>query len=178
MQIENEISIKPLDKNYIDSIHKYLNNEKLAETYPIDLPYTKENVLTYIEREIQQKGKGIRFAFAIQFNNQFAGICALYNVDKNKREAGIYYWVAVQYWNKGLASRTLKRIISYAKNELGLKKLRTGVLKRNIASIKVLEKNGFIKAGNAKDPTSYHNKFSGEEVLEMLLKLDVNEIEE
>lgn len=171
MLIKNKISIIPLDISHIDSIHKHLNNKKIANTYPIALPYSKEDAKLYVVKEILQRNESCRFAFVIQYKDQFAGICSLYEVDKNTKKAGVYYWVAAQYWNMGLASMALKRIISYAKNELGLKKLKTGVLKRNLASIRVLEKNGFIKVGNAKDSTTYHNKFAEEEVLEMILAL-------
>ncbi len=169
---ENEISLKLLDNSHIDSIHKYLNNEKLAETYPVALPYSKDDAKLYVEKEINERKKGNRFAFAIEFKNQFVGICALYDVNINNKKAGIYYWIAVPFWNNGLATYALKKIIRYARKELQLEILKTGVLKRNQASIKVLKKNGFIKENIAKNPNSYHRKFEGEEILEMILKLN------
>jgi len=170
MLIKNKVSIIPLDRTHVDSIHKHLNNEKLVETYPVTLPYSKEDAYMYIENEIIKRKTGIRYAFAIQFNNQFAGVCALYNVDKNKQESGLYYWVVVDFWNKGVASMAVNKIINYAHSTLQLKKIITGVLKRNFASIRVLQKNGFITMGIAYNPSSYHYKFAKEEVLEMVLE--------
>lgn len=170
MPVRNKVSIIPLDTTHVDSIHKHLNNDKLVETYPVTLPYSKEDANLYVENEIIKRKTCIRYAFAIQFNNQFAGVCALYIVDKNKLEAGLYYWVVVDFWNKGIASLAVEQIIDYAHKTLQLKKIITGVLKRNQASIRVLEKNGFITMGIAYNPYSYHNKFANEEVLEMVLE--------
>jgi len=171
MPIKNKVSIIPLDTTHVDSIYKHLNNEKLVETYPVSLPYSKEDANMYVENEIIKRKAGIRYSFAIYFNNQFAGVCALYNVDKYKRQAGLYYWVVVDLWNKGIASLAVKQIIDFAHKTLQLKKIVTGVLKRNYASIKVLQKNEFITTSIAYNSSSYHYKFANEDVLEMVLEL-------
>ena len=110
---------------------------------------------------------GTRQAFAIIVKDEFTGVCALYDIERTARKAKLYYWVAVAYWNKGIASKALQQLIAYAKDELHIKYVETGVLALNIASIRVLEKNGFLFKKMLINTGQYHQKFEGEKIIEM-----------
>ncbi|MDO5970515.1 GNAT family N-acetyltransferase [Flavivirga aquimarina] len=167
----NDQLLIPLEPCHTNLIYKYLNHEKISHTYPISLPYTHRDAQNYVEHEIRCRQYGTRFSFAIQFKYRFAGVCALYDIDKSLGEAKLYYWVAVEFWNRGIATKALKKLMLFAKNELKIKSLRTGVLKRNIASRRVLEKNGFTLQNTLVNITEYHAKFIGEQFLEMEVNL-------
>ena len=57
------------------------------------------------------------------------------------------YQIDQAYANRGYTTQALALIIDYAFNTLDLHRLEAGVMPANIGSIKVLEKNGFIKEG-------------------------------
>ena len=161
----------PLNPGHATDIYKYLNHEKISETYPVSLPYSLEDAQSYVEREISCRKRGTRFSFAIMVKNQFVGICALYDMSQSMRKAKIYYWIAVEYWNKGIASKALEKLIRFAKIELHIAQLKTGVLERNAASRRVLEKNGFFVESILINEDAYHEKFMGEKVMEMKMFL-------
>ena len=50
-------------------------------------------------------------------------------------------------WKKGLMKQVIGAIVEIAFNEIGLDKLTAGSYENNIASNKVLEKNGFFLEG-------------------------------
>jgi ribosomal-protein-alanine N-acetyltransferase len=52
----------------------------------------------------------------------------------------IGYIIMRQYWGQGIASEAVRRIISYAKDALGLKVLYAKHAKHNPASGRILEK--------------------------------------
>ncbi|WP_306767434.1 GNAT family N-acetyltransferase [Hypnocyclicus thermotrophus] len=68
------------------------------------------------------------------FQNAFLG----YKLDKNEI-------------NKGYMSEAVNEIIKFAFDNLNLHRIEANVLPRNKASMKVLEKNGFILEGYSKD---------------------------
>ncbi|KZM43510.1 hypothetical protein OA92_07295 [Marinomonas sp. SBI22] len=165
------VTLEVLDQNHIPFIYKGLNNEKLATSYPIKLPYTHMDATSYVDREMFGRSAETRYSFAILKENNFVGICAIYDVNKTKGFSNLYYWVETQYWNLGIASIAVNKLLKFAKNELNLTHIESGVLKRNHASYRVLEKNGFIVENSFINKGKYHRKFLGEIFLEMKLNL-------
>lgn len=168
---ECEFKLIPISRGHRKFIYKYLNNEELVNTYPVPFPYSQQEIEAYITQELSGLQNQTRFAFAIIKEEEFVGICALYEVNQFKRTAKLYYWVAVPFWNRGIASKAVRKLLWFAKNELDLEELRTGVLERNRGSVKVLEKNGFELENTLVNQTEYHSKFIGERFLEMKVKL-------
>jgi RimJ/RimL family protein N-acetyltransferase len=69
------------------------------------------------------------------------------------------YWVGKEYWGKGIASAALSQFLDH----VPLRPLKAHVVKSNVASIRVLQKCGFIVTGEAKfDEPDGHN---GEELI-------------
>jgi ribosomal-protein-alanine N-acetyltransferase len=64
------------------------------------------------------------------------------------------YWIGEEYWGKGIAKQAVKTMMNfieakYVNGVLGmlLDKVKAGVYDGNIASMKVLEYNGFVLEG-------------------------------
>ncbi len=171
---EHELTLVPIADLHGKYIYKYLNNPQLLDTYPITYPYTEEDSARYISQEVRGKKNNSRHAFAIMLREEFVGISALYDVNQFKKQAKLYYWVAVEFWNRGIGTKALQRLMDFAKKELKITELRTGVLKRNIGSVKVLEKNGFVVERTLINQTEYHSKFTGEQFLEMKATIKTN----
>ena len=78
------------------------------------------------------------------------------------REIG--YWIGREYWGKGIASRAHAEFL----NQLTARPLFAHVAKRNVPSIRVLEKCGFIVCGEDKSPAPT----GGEAVEEFIMQLN------
>jgi RimJ/RimL family protein N-acetyltransferase len=61
-------------------------------------------------------------------------------------EREITYWIGSEYWGKGIASAALAQFLQDVKE----RPLHARAARDNLASIRVLEKNGFIFTGHAK----------------------------
>lgn len=64
-----------------------------------------------------------------------------------KSTAEISYHFARNYWGNGIATEVVSRVTEFGIDELGLKRIQGLVRKENKASIRVLEKNGYIQEG-------------------------------
>lgn len=64
------------------------------------------------------------------------------------REVG--YWIRRNLWGKGIATEALRRFLRLDRT----RPLHAGVVKHNLASIRVLEKCGFSRAGGAGEEVS------------------------
>jgi RimJ/RimL family protein N-acetyltransferase len=96
----------------------------------------------------------------ILFDGQVAGNIVCWEQD-GEREVG--YWVGKEFWGKGIATKALAEFL----NQVKTRPLVAYVAKHNVASRRVLEKCGFTLIKEDK----YYN-ISGEEIEEVILKLD------
>ena len=76
------------------------------------------------------------------------------------RRAELAYFIGdTNYWGKGVASFAVAQIIEVANKEFNLNKLCAGIASENVASGKVLEKNGFVLEAIRKKHLFYCGKF-------------------
>jgi len=106
--------------------------------------YSAEGQLERLEREDQH-------VFSIIDEGRIAGAATLSHVVRGPlQSANLGYWVAEQANGRGVATRAVSDLIPVAFGELGLHRLEAGTLTDNLASQRVLEKNGFERIGLAR----------------------------
>lgn len=67
--------------------------------------------------------------------------------DVHAGTAEIGYWLGKPYWGQGIVGRAVRCMVEYAFDELLFVRLQAGVFAGNAASMRVLEKNGFVREG-------------------------------
>jgi [ribosomal protein S5]-alanine N-acetyltransferase len=106
--------------------------------------YTVEGQRERLERE------GVH-DFAILDEQRIAGAMQLSNVVRGPlQSANLGYWVAERLNGRGLATRSVGELIPIAFGDLGLHRLEAGTLVDNVASQRVLDRNGFERIGLAR----------------------------
>jgi RimJ/RimL family protein N-acetyltransferase len=80
---------------------------------------------------------------------RYIGRCGLYPLRGEDNavipeEACLAYYLARPYWGRGLAAEAGRAFIQYGFRELGLSRIEAGANANNLASIRVLEKLGFV----------------------------------
>ena len=63
--------------------------------------------------------------------------------------ANLGYWVDAARHGRGLATQAVAAVVEFAFSDAGLHRLEAGTLPDNVASQRVLEKNGFERYGLA-----------------------------
>jgi [ribosomal protein S5]-alanine N-acetyltransferase len=81
---------------------------------------------------------------------RYIGRCGLYPArDDNdriiSRQACLAFYLARAYWGRGLATEAGQAFIDYGFNHLRLRRIEAGVNATNGASLRVVEKLGFIR---------------------------------
>lgn len=86
--------------------------------------------------------------FAIESNGAFVGGIGLVPLeDMHSGTAEIGYWLGEPYWGKGIASQAVELLLPYAFGELLFVRLQAMVFAENHASMRILEKCGFVCEG-------------------------------
>ena len=82
----------------------------------------------------------------IEYRNNFAGsVGAIPLTGEHRFSATIGYWIAEEYWAKGIASKALKMLTNEIFSTTDIVRLAAQVYSPNIASMKVLEKSGYCQ---------------------------------
>ena len=81
------------------------------------------------------------FNLNIFLNDDLIGGIGLTPAEDDFYELG--YWLGIEYWGQGYATESVMELLNYAKSNTSCEKFKANVFKENVASAKVLEKNGF-----------------------------------
>jgi ribosomal-protein-alanine N-acetyltransferase len=105
-----------------------------------------------IDQAIESARAGARYSYAIlDGEGLIAGMVALENVIRGaSQSATVSYWVDRQRNGRGIASEAVAAIAGLARDRHGLHRLQAPVRTDNLASQRVLEKNGFEPIGIAR----------------------------
>ena len=103
-------------------------------------PYTLADAEAWIRKTGAEL---VPLNFGVEVESELAGACGLELDHDQAEKAWLGYWLGERFWGRGLATRIVELMVGYAFGELGLKCLGATVHPDNLASQKVLGKNGF-----------------------------------
>ena len=130
-----------------ESLQKHADNPNVS-TYLLDrfpYPYTINDADKWVTYMQHQK---ILTNFAIAIDGQVCGGIAVdLIIDANSKAAEIGYWLGEPYWGKGIITEAVKLLTDYTFKTLDVIRVQAGVFGQNAASMRVLEKAGYVKEG-------------------------------
>jgi RimJ/RimL family protein N-acetyltransferase len=127
------------------------NRARLIDYFPISIGAMQDvdSTKAYIQDKIKQAEKKESFSFAIICPKDLKPIGMLFikSLDWRIPKAELAYYIDKEYEGKGVVSKALEWVVSYAFNELKINKLFLRVAPDNLGSKRVAEKNGFVIEG-------------------------------
>ena len=123
-------------------------------TLTIPYPYSRADADWWIKKRIEHTRKqGKESTFAIRDAGKLIGVVGADNseVGTAAHRAEIGYWLAKPYWGHGLTTDAVRAFVSYAFDKLQVLRLTAQVFEFNLASARVLEKNGFTLEGRLRE---------------------------
>lgn len=131
----------------------YCANREFLAPFEPERPdgfYTVEGQRERLEQLVRDAAAGVGWRFAIVDRGAIAGTINVSDVLRGPLQlANVGYWVAQERNGRGLATRAVADVVEFAFGEAGLHRLEAGTLPDNVASQRVLEKNGFERFGFA-----------------------------
>ncbi|MDA0846405.1 MAG: GNAT family protein, partial [Proteobacteria bacterium] len=97
--------------------------------------------------------------YGIYLDGMHVGTIKLGAINARHKTADLSYIIgARQHWGKGIASLAIATITEIGFQQIGLMKICAGVYENNIASSKVLVKNGYLLEGRRVGQYVYKNR--------------------
>lgn len=151
-----------------------ISNKKVQENLRDGLPYpyTEQDGTAYISAMLSAD-ENETFSFAITAEgNVIGGIGVFRQGNIHRRTAELGYYIAEEYWGKGIMTEAVKQICRYVFDKSDIVRIYAEPFAHNAASCRVLEKAGFQYEG-----TLRHNAVKNGNILDMkmysLLKTDI-----
>lgn len=137
-------NLRPWTIEDLTSLVKYANNWNIARfmTDKFPHPYTEENGRSFIAFANHDNPIHI---FAIDVNGEAVGGIGVHPQDDILRtNAELGYWLAEPFWGQGIISAAIPRMVQFAFETYPIKRVFARPFGTNLASQRVLEKNGFV----------------------------------
>ena len=110
-------------------------------------PYTEEDALQFITY-CKNTPDTLEYNRAIIAGGIAVGNISLrFGTDIYRKNAELGYWIAVPYWNRGIMTEAVRSVVQTGFHAFDLHRIYAEVFAGNDASIRVLEKNGFVREG-------------------------------
>ncbi len=131
--IQNAASMRPISDTMISIPHPYPDGE--AERY--------------VARQLAEQKAGRSFTFTIeqQAEGWFCGLVEVREIDREHSQGELSFWLVEEAWGRGYMSEVVQEVVRYVFETCDLNRIYAYHMKRNPASGRVLEKNGFRQEG-------------------------------
>ena len=137
-----------------------ISNKKVQDNLRDGLPYpyTEQDGKEFISAMLDAD-ENDTFAFAITADEKVVGsIGAFRQTNIHNKTAELGYYIAEEYWGKGIGSALMERIISFSR-DAGYKSIFLDVRADNERAIALYSKFGFLEIGLYKDYFNIEGKF-------------------
>jgi RimJ/RimL family protein N-acetyltransferase len=181
IRISADLYLSSVHEGDKPALLEYLQTKDIYNTtLNIPHPYTETDADFWIHKRMQiTRRQGIEVTFAIRDKRgRLIGVVGADELEINRRSlrtqnreeenreaqttiksrpdyrahrAEIGYWLGCPFWGKGLMTQAVGAFVRYAFRELHLRRLTAHVFEENLASARVLEKNGFKLEGELRE---------------------------
>ena len=137
--------IRPWRRSDKSALVKHADNRRiwlnLRDVFPH--PYTAKDADAWLTHVAEQDPVT---SFAIAMDAEaVGGIGLLLGTDIHRLSAEVGYWLGEGVWGRGIATAALRVFTPWALESFGLERLWAGVFSTNPASMRVLEKAGYVR---------------------------------
>lgn len=155
--------LRRVNNKDIKEIFALRSNPETMEYIPRPLVKTAEDALEHIamiDTKIENN-EGVNWAITLKDNTKLIGIIGHYNIKPEHYRAEIGYMLLPQYHGQGIVSEAIKEVVNYGFKIMKLHSIAAILDPKNLASAKVLKKNGFVKEAHLKENIFFEGRFLG-----------------
>jgi RimJ/RimL family protein N-acetyltransferase len=143
-------NLRKFRKSDVDDLVKHANNYNVAKflTNEFPHPYYKKDAEPFISVSSNENPTKV---FAIEIEREVAGAIAIIpQTGFEIKDAELGYWIAEKYWNHGIATSAIKKMVEYGFKVFDVDRIYATPFIENKASQRVLIKSGFCQESGSK----------------------------
>ncbi|MBZ9622465.1 GNAT family N-acetyltransferase [Clostridium sp. FP2] len=146
--VTKSLVLREITEQDAESIYQLLSNPEVIKYDTFEL-FTDikqaEDLIESFNDAFRQK-RAIFWGISLGNLSEIIGFCKC-EIENPKIRADLGYDLRPEYWNRGIMTEALDAVIDFTFNKADVNRIEASVSNENNASIRVLEKLGFIKEG-------------------------------
>lgn len=169
----NRLLLRRLENSDVKEVFALRSNPSTMKFIPRPLVKNDEEALEHIAM-INAKidnNEGINWAITIKGNPNLIGIIGHFRIQPQNYRAEIGYMILPEYHGQGIVAEAIKEVVRYGFEEINLHSIEAIIDPNNLASERVLQKNGFVKEAHILENEFFDGRFI-DTVIYSLLKRD------
>src|SRR5262245_52777986 len=126
------IRLRVPDRDDVEPIYVACQDPAIVRFTRVPFPYTHVHAQAFVRNSAQElrSGSGAHLVIADVESDALLGVTGL-TIDGARRSAEVGYWVAPQCRGQGVASRAVRRLVSWAVHDLELQRVQLMADTRN-----------------------------------------------
>ena len=156
--VTDRLRLRALSLDDIDAVFAMRSDPKAMEFVPRPLARSLDDARALINSILEEQavGNGIIWAITLKDDPQMIGTIGYWRIQKEHYRGELGYMLLPAHWGKGIISEAIAAVTEHGFRAIGFHSIEAIVDPGNPASMKVLEKNGFVREGWFKE-NFYHN---------------------
>lgn len=167
MILETErLILRPIAEADVPALHPLVNDPDVAASMlSTPHPYPEDEFRSFVVKAIEALERKERYEMVITRKDTGLPVGAIrfFNIAWEHLRCEMGCWLGKQYWGSGYATESVRRMLRFGFEELGLEGIHAYCLTTNHASVRALEKSGLTLEGHirhaVKKGDAFHDVF-------------------
>lgn len=157
----NRLLLRRVSPEDVNEVLELRGNPATMKYIPRQLTTSIEEAMAHINmiNDKIEKNEGINWAITIKGNPKFIGIIGHYRIQPENHRCEIGYMILPEYNGKGIVTEAIKAVLDYGFEDLKMHSIEAVIDPENIASERILLKNGFVKEAHILENELWNGKF-------------------
>lgn len=155
------LMLRQVNKKDANEIFFLRSDERVLQFLGRTPAATVEEALLFIKsiNQLENNNEGITWGIALKEGKELIGTICYWNIAKEHFRAELGYALHPHFQGKGIMQEALDQVLQYGFTTMKLHSIEAKVDPQNKPSIKLLEKNTFIREGLFKEDFFYNGNF-------------------
>ncbi len=153
--------LREITKKDVNEIFALRSDKELMRYISRPLALSTEDALKWMQLifDLLETNDGINWGISLKENPLLIGTISLWRIDKPNYRAEIGYMLQTLYQQKGIVSEAIAAVIEYGFATMKLHSIEAKASPENAASLRVLDKAGFVREAYFKEDYYFNGEF-------------------
>lgn len=137
----------------LSDMYEYSRDPRFYEYLEFRPHMSIDETAAYLEELRRRGADGTAYYWFIRLKSSMKviGTFGVHSIDWRRRAAEIGYGLAPDFWGAGYFAEVLSIVLPYLFGDVGLHRIAATTIADNTASVKALERAGFVREGRLRD---------------------------
>jgi ribosomal-protein-alanine N-acetyltransferase len=164
------LSLREISSEDAGEIFFLRSDKRVMKYIDRDPAQSIEDALNWIRIivDLLQKAEAVTWAICLKTENKMIGTITLWNIQKDHHRAEVGYALHPDWQGRGIMQEALKEVLNFGFRKMKLHSVEANVNPQNKASIKLLERNRFIREAYFRENYYYNGEFLDSAIYSLL----------